>query len=176
MGIRGAGLEVAGIGDADYRLAFCVANRPALDDYPTRNTLTPMVPGELQHIVANTSNHWRKLFNVYAKFLYALGREPGWPATWQEYRDHHLLQAGSKHALLFSPPPQGAAPSGPLHIIAGKGYAESLKVPGLHRLDPYFAIAVEQRVIVSPYLDYRQLSNERIERLVSLIRQNQFLV
>ncbi|MBU2885221.1 hypothetical protein KO507_05525 [Gilvimarinus agarilyticus] len=165
---------VAGIGDTGYRLAFCVANRPPLDDYPVRENLAPLLPGELQHIVANTSNHWRKLFNVYAKVVYALGVEPGWPPTWQEFRDRRLLQSGSRLALLFTPPQLEFPKSNerpPLYLVAGKGYASALNIAGLQWLDAHFAVAAQQRVLVTPYLDYRQLSNERIERLVELIRR-----
>ncbi|MDO3384898.1 hypothetical protein QWI17_03480 [Gilvimarinus sp. SDUM040013] len=167
---------VAGIGEADYGIAFCIANRPPLDDYSRRRCLVPLLPGELHHIVSNSSNHWRKLFNVYAKFIYSLAPElivaNSSPPTWQEYRDQQLLQAGSRLALLFTAPPWK---DDALHIIAGKGYAATLNIPKLQWLDAHFAIAPAQRVIVSPYLDYRQLSNERIERLVKIIRQYSLL-
>lgn len=159
---------VAGVGDANYRLAFCIANRPPLDDFPSRRHIAPLLPGQLQHIVVNTSNHWRKLFNVYAKFLYALGPEPGWPNRWQMYRDQQLLQSGSGVALLFSPPP---VESRALHLVAGKGYARTLNLPGLVWLDACFAVAPEHRIVVTPYLDYRQLSDARIECLVDIIRR-----
>ncbi|WP_049723558.1 DUF6942 family protein [Gilvimarinus polysaccharolyticus] len=158
-----------GLGDPNYHLAFCVANRPALDAYPALNCLTPLVPGELQHIVANTSNHWRKLFSVYAKFLYALGGQPGWPERWQDYRDHRLLQAGSGVALLFNKPDVAR---NAVHIVAGKTYAAELNLKGLAWLDMHFAINTQQRLIVSPYLDYRQLSNEKIAQLAGLVRKH----
>ncbi|MDO3381102.1 DUF6942 family protein [Gilvimarinus algae] len=158
----------AGLGDPDYALAFCIANRPALDHYPALERIAPLAPGELQHIVANSSNHWRKLFSVYAKCLYALGPASHWPSRWQDYRDKHLLQAGSGCALLFTPPAGGER----LHIVAGKTYAAALGLNQLEWLDAHFAIDVAHRQIVTPYLDYRQLSNERIERLAELIRRH----
>lgn len=156
----------AGLGDAAYRIAFCIANRPALDHYPSLQAIQPLAPGELAHIVANSSNHWRKLFSVYAKFLYTLGRQPHWPARWQDYREGYLLQAGSGTALLFTPP---ALDGKRVHIMAGKTWAASLELPPLHWLDAHFAINADNKLIVSPYLDYRQLSNERIERLARLV-------
>lgn len=154
-----------GLGDTDYCVAFCIANRPALDHYPTLDTLVPLAPGELSHIVANTSNHWRKLFSVYAKFIYQLGPQPDWPERWQDYRDQRLLQPGSKTALLFNAP---QPERGVLHIVAGKTYASQLNLAGLEWLDAHFAVNTQQRIVVSPYLDYRQLSNERITRLASI--------
>ncbi|UTF61607.1 hypothetical protein [Gilvimarinus sp. DA14] len=155
-----------GLGDADYCIAFCVANRPALDHYPALDTLQALAPGELTHIVANTSNHWRKLFSVYAKFLYQLGPRAGWPVRWQDYRDNYLLQANSQTALLFSPPPIAKTR---IHIVAGKTHATELGLQGLDWLDAHFAINRADRLVVSPYLDYRQLSNERIARLAQLV-------
>ena len=117
--------------------------------------------------MAHSSNHWRKLFSVYAKFLYALGRQPDWPVRWQDYRDQCLLQAGSGTALLFTPP---VLDGKRVHIVAGKTWAARLSLPALNWLDKHFAINIDRKVIVSPYLDYRQLSNERIARLAQLVR------
>ncbi|NIB43985.1 hypothetical protein HBA55_30565 [Pseudomaricurvus alkylphenolicus] len=162
--------RAVGFGSEGYQLAFCIANRPPIDDYPHLNLLKPLVPGELDHIVGNTSNHWRKVFNVYAKFLMTLGDAPvqQW-GSWQEYRDRRLLQADCREALLFSPPDTEKAEA--IHIVAGKTYAAALGLNNLVWLDAHFAVDASRRLIVCPYLDYRQLSNERIERLAELVRQ-----
>jgi len=136
---------------------------------------TTMTAGGIAYIVANTSNHWRKLFNVYAKFLFDYYQQTNrniiadttFPENWQAYRDHVLFQASSQEALLFSAPYFDATEC--IHIIAGKTYAASLNLPPLVWLDNYFAINTSARLIVSPYPDYRQLSNERIARLVELV-------
>lgn len=163
--------HAVGIGGAAYRLAIYIANRPANDDYSSLNCLQALAPNELAHIVANNTNHWRKAFNVFAKVLWQLD----WPDktnntsnSWQQYRESHLLQAHSLEALLFSPPDfqrQGVV----AHIVAGKTYAQSLALPPLTWRDNYFAMNKDYRLIVCPYLDYRQLSNARIGQLVSLI-------
>ncbi|GAB3110576.1 DUF6942 family protein [Pseudomaricurvus hydrocarbonicus] len=162
-----------GFGAKNYNLAIYLANRPPLDDYPSRDHLTPLLPAELAHIVANTSNHWRKVFNVYAKFLFAL-EEPRVTAagSWQAYRDQSLLQGHSAEALLFSPPDFTVKQT--VHIVAGKTYAAELhnqgRIAELDWLDTHFAVNRSQRLVVCPYLDYRQLSNERIGRLVDIVR------
>lgn len=163
-----------GLGDAGHRLAIYLANRPQLDAYPQLDELKALMPGELSHIVANTSNHWRKAFNVYAKLLDQLN----WPGvqesgSWQQYRDHRLLQPGCGTALLFSQPDLTCAPSVAghrVHIVAGKTYAARLPLPPLTWIDAYFAVNTKFRLIVSPYLDYRQLSNARLTQLVGLIQ------
>lgn len=161
-----------GLGSHHCSINFYIANRPPIDDYPEMNELRGLTMGELAHIVKHTSNHWRKAFNVYAKLLfdwYSLNQRKDLPPSWQEYRDLELFQAHSQEALLFSAP-QFYSDKNSIHIIAGKTYAAQLVLPPLVWLDAYFAINKEQRVIVAPYPDYRQLSNERIARLIELMQ------
>jgi hypothetical protein len=164
--------NLIGLGSAKSNINFYIANRPPIDDYPRMNELRSLAMGELAHIVQHTSNHWRKAFNVYAKLLFdwhQLCGRTDLPTTWQNYRDLELFQAHSQEALLFSAP-QLAANNKAIHIIAGKTYAAHLNLPPLVWLDAYFAINTEFRLIVAPYPDYRQLSNERIARLIELMR------
>lgn len=165
LDIRGSGF-----GMHNWQLAIYVANRPPVDDYATQQRLQPLAPGELSHIVGHCSNHWRKLFNVYAKFLFSLNwhaRHHVPCASWQQLRDQYLLQGHGTEALLFSRP--NFSEPAKVHIIAGKTYARHLDLPfSLHWLDTYFAVNKEFNTIVCPYLDYRQLSDARIGMLVKL--------
>lgn len=178
-----------GLGSTGFDVAIYIANRPDIDHYSLLGSLQPMERGEVAYICARTSNHWRKVFNVYAKFIFEL-RDRAYMSsigpclTWQEYRDSALLQAHCRETLLFSAPQilDNNVYSEPLkrellagapvvHIIAGKTYAQSLKLPfDLQWQDSYFAINKKHRVIVSPYLDYRQLSNARITQLVGYVK------
>ena len=164
--------SLIGLGAENMRLAIYIANRPLNAQYPSLITLQPLVAGELQNIVANNSNHWRKVFNVFAKILWQIQ----WPQStnntasrWQDYRDQHLLQAHSYEALLFSPPDLEAPH---IKIVAGKTYAAALSLPPLKWLDAHFAVNKAHQLIVCPYLDYRQLSNERIAKLGVLIGEH----
>ena len=59
---------------------------------------------------------------------------------------------------------------GAVRIVMGKAFAERvLSNSQLTWLDAHFAINAELGIIVCPYFDYRQLSNARIEVLVSLV-------
>jgi len=173
-----------GMGSGSFDIAFYIANRPPMEPYCSLQTLQPVQVHELASIAKNSSNHWRKAFNVLAKCLFEL-RSSGHAAmsgsslirpvdTWQQYREAVLLQAHSCEALIFSRPALSIiekGKAGPVHIIAGKTYAENLALDiPFHWLDRYFAINRHYRLVVSPYLDYRQLSNERISRLIYLIR------
>lgn len=168
-------MTVAGLGCQSAQLVFHLANRPPLEPYQSLRKLQPMVAGEIEFLSRTQSNHWRKAFNVLAKFYYQLQGSPlAAPlgldafASWQDYRDQRLLRQGSQTALLFSAPDFGARDR--IHIIAGKTYAADLGLPfSLNWHDQFFAINVENRLIVSPYLDYRQLSNARINLLAELV-------
>lgn len=164
--------KIIGLGSPNACIRFYIANRPPLDDYPTMTELRCLAMGELTHIVKHSSNHWRKAFNVYAKLLFdwhQLHARNNLPHSWQEYRDLELFQPHSQEALLFSAPLVDKT-SPAIHIIAGKTYAAQLPLPRLTWLDNYFAINKEARLIVAPYPDYRQLSNERIARLITLMQ------
>lgn len=164
-------MQLCGLGSPTSSVNFYIANRPPIDDYPVMGELRGLAMGELAHIVKHTSNHWRKAFNVYAKLLfdwYQLQGRSDLPNTWQDYRDLELFQSHSQEALLSSAP-QLDKNNQTIHIIAGKTYAASLDLPSLVWLDPYFAINKEFRLVVAPYPDYRQLSNEQIARLIELM-------
>jgi len=154
-----------GLGSESFMLAIYMPNRPPLDQYQYIDGLTPLVPGEVAEIARLTGNHWRKIFNVYAKLAFKLCDE-GY-ASWQQLRDDSLLQPGSNYALLFSAPGFAA---NTIHIVAGKQHAHTLGVSeGVVWIDRYFAVNRAKRLIVSPYLDYRQLSDARIDVLVGLV-------
>ncbi|WP_420554689.1 DUF6942 family protein [Neptuniibacter marinus] len=162
---------MVGFGAKDFNLAIYIANRPPLDDYQNLSTIKALRPEEAHYIGQATGNHWRKIFNVSAKFLFELYQENKQfdaTFTWQDYRDTFLFQAESREALLFSPPSFEQADT--IHIVAGKAYAKQLKLAHLTWLDEHFAVSTQQPLILCPYLDYRQLSNARITQLVALVR------
>src|SRR5690606_24573697 len=159
--------QAIGFGSSNSVIKIYIANRPPIDNYPEMDELRGLASGELSHIVKNTSNHWRKVFNVYAKFLFDCYSQQGrhdLPRSWQEYRDTALFQSSSQEALLFSVPKLNEENCS-FHIIAGKTYASTLSLPRLTWLDAHCAVNEKLRIIVSPSPDYRQLTNERIARL-----------
>jgi len=171
-----------GFGAEDYQIAVYIANRPPIYEYQQLVQLTALTTGEIAHIGLHCGNGWRKVFNVYAKLLYALDKQQfnfaKLAPTWQQYRDDFLLQPDSNTALLFNAPMLSAkkqgANNGAIHIVMGKTYAKSM-INGrkltveLDWLDNEFAINQNQQVIVCPYFDYRQLSNAKIDKLAGLI-------
>lgn len=154
-----------GLGDAESSFKVYIANRPPLDEYQQLTSMFALPSGEIARIAQLTGNHWRKIFNVYAKLVFDLDSQ-GF-ASWQQYRQDFLLQKHSKQALLFSKPDLGQ--SG-LHLVMGRTYAKTLELEAkLLAVDADFQVDPNKRLIVTPYFDYRQLSNEKLARLRSLI-------
>ena len=168
-----------GFGDKNFTFAVYIANKPAMSEYQHLDEVTALIDGEINVINQACGNGWRKVFNVYAKLLYCLDKNYFKFTTWQMYRDNYLLQGKSGTALLFSEPQlcnesQLSSNDEVVHIICGKGHAKSLInnkkiICNLVWLDDEFAIDKENKLIVCPYFDYRQLSNIKIERLAHLL-------
>ena len=170
-------MSIIGLGDSEAQLNVYIANRPPMDEYAMLDDVRSMRKGEIADIAQATGNHWRKIFNVYAKLVYSLNASSlTLYATWQAYRDSELLRSNSNTALYFSPFLSNTVNAkGTIHLIMGKGYAEQLSLDqfGIHLnwVSSDFAIDRNARLIVCPYFDYRQLSNAKIDVLIELIHQ-----
>lgn len=176
-----------GLGCDGASLRIYVATPPPMAEYRALQQVEPLLSGQIQQIGSHCGNGWRKVFNVYAKLVFALPA-PWQPSlqgctTWQAWRDHCLLQAGSHTSLLFSAPQlvSHSADDKPvsqpqtLHLIAGRQHARTLVATGelsaaLTWLDDEFAINTEHALLVCPYLDYRQLSDAKINRVAQLVQ------
>ena len=151
--------NVIGLGNSDAHLIFYTKNRPPLSIYQDLSCVKPMVNNEITHICHETGNHWRKIFNVYAKLLFELA--PKGFSSWQQLRDNSLLQATSGHCLLFSPPNLSTDKSDrKLHIILGKSYAEQLgtQIGAVSLLKLLLLVLVS--MCLSTYLPVRTMDDE----------------
>ncbi len=161
-----------GLGDSQPKIAVYTQNIPPISPYDNEHIIHQINAGDIAAINLQCGNGWRKLFNVYAKLVFAmkwhkLNTEQ---QCWQDYRDQSLLQSGSGSQLVFSIPEQIVKDR--LHIIMGKHFAlESWLANKLCWLDPQFATLPNYPVIVCPYFDYRQLTNGHIVQLVKYIQQ-----
>lgn len=172
-------VNASGLGDPHAQFRVFIGNRPEFAEYPNLSLVKPLSRGEIQYIGKACGNGWRKVFNVYAKLIFALNCEHfvalHGAQSWQLFREQTLLQGSSNTCLLFSPPQKFQIKKtncGSVDIVMGKTYAKSLNLPvTLQWIDSEFAVDTENRLIVCPYFDYRQLSNIKIIRLVGLIRQ-----
>ena len=172
-----ASAPLAGFGDATATIRVYIANRPPMAEYADLTSVQPLHSGEIELINRACGNGWRKVFNVYAKLLFALDTKQfaftQQASSWQQYREQYLLQAASNTALLFSSQDLHADKKA-IHIIAGRTHAKALLDAGLplqlNWLNHEFAIDQHHRVLVCPYFDYRQLNNEKLAQLAGLIK------
>lgn len=170
-------LSASGFGDPAAGFRVYIANRPPMAEYAYLPAVQPLQRGEIELINSACGNGWRKIFNVYAKLLFALDVKQftysRQAASWQQFRDQYLLQTASDTALLFSPPELQPG-NKTVHIIAGRTYAKALPDAGLpaqlNWLNNEFAIDKFNRLLVCPYFDYRQLNNEKLAYLAQLIK------
>lgn len=137
--------------DADY----WGAARPTLILYlshrPNAMTL------DVAALLAANSNHWRKIVNLLAKVACPVADE------WRHFRDETLFQ---ETALCFEPQ---LAQASCWHWIGGKENLSrfsdlqhsALPLPAA----PGIAVDPQKRVLLTPYLDYRQLSNVLVKHV-----------
>ncbi len=171
------GLNTSGFGAANAGIRVYIANRPPMAEYTALSSVQSLQRGEIELINCACGNGWRKVFNVYAKLLFALDAKQfafaRQATSWQQYRDHYLLQASSNTALLFSAPQLQPA-SNSVHIITGRTHAKALLEAGLSAqlnwLNHEFAVDKYNRLLVCPYFDYRQLNNEKLAYLARMIK------
>lgn len=169
-------LNQQGVGDVNAHFRVYLAAPPAMDAYQQFTGIQPLQPGDIDQIYRHCGNGWRKIFNVYAKLLFALSPAhftfPSAATSWQQYRDQQLLQTSSDTALCFSAPKLDA--DGVFHLIAGRTLAKHLLAQGLAAdlvwLSPEFALDPSRKVLVTPFFDYRQLNNEKIAISATLLQ------
>jgi len=175
--------QEVGIGSPHSALAVYIGNRPPLPEFESLEILIPLYEGCVANIVEQTGNHWRKIFNVYAKLGFALSQRndqglalsDGGQTSWQGYRDQMLLRDKSGLSLLFSQPDFSISEltiAKQVHIISGKKHADTLNVaalPDLMEVGEDFVVSRACKVIVTPYFDYRQLSNKKLDKLVEIV-------
>lgn len=119
-----------------------------------------------QELVAVNSNHWRKIITLLAKVA-----SPG-AEEWRQFRDEALFQQTS---LCFTPELAGA---GSWHWIGGKD--NLLRFEHLSHCAqalatcPDVAIDPERRLLLTPYPDYRQLSNTVVGHIRTALHHQGF--
>lgn len=157
-----------GIGSPTPKMILHIANRPELEKFE-HNLFQTLKPGEAAEIIQQTSNHWRKVFSIMAKISFALFKNDC--KTWQEYRDSILLTERGFEALDFTPINLPLSDNN-IHIVCGFQYAESQLelstfIPHLHY--PKLLRHPSENCFVTPYFDWRQLNNELLAGLISVL-------
>ncbi|MFT5758432.1 MAG: hypothetical protein ACI9LM_003174 [Alteromonadaceae bacterium] len=158
-----------GLGCDKAAICVYIENIPPLEQYQSLHEVISLKEYDIYNIGQQTGNHWRKIFNVYAKLIFEIDTYQH--SSWQNLRDKELLQSHSNESLFFSPPRFDTLSSTQIHIIMGRTYAKKLNLDTqCFWLSKDFAINEDKRLIISPYFDYRQLSNLKITQLANLIK------
>ena len=142
-------IQHAGLGANQAQVNVYIGNRPNYQNLPIIEHLQALNNGDIEAINRECGNGWRKVFNVYAKLIFAWrGADATLNAqlagaecqSWQAYRDRFLLQGASQTALIFpsldinnqsAPVDIGQRHNGNedvanFNIIMGRTYAKSM--------------------------------------------------
>lgn len=170
-------LHRIGLGPEQFNVAIYLPHTPPSHFTQSLMTLRPLAEGELTTLITDGGNHWRKIINLAAKLGAAL--QPEWSLPWQDYRDQQLCRSTSDIALLFSAPPRIALDQAPrssapygtraVSIVCGHGYCgRCYDGVEFQAINEDFSVNRAYKLIDSPYFDYRQLSNVKLDCLAAL--------
>lgn len=138
------------LGASRPRLVLCLPHRP--------NNLAELVDSpDARALVAANSNHWRKIVALLAKVASPNADD------WRRFRDEELFR---HTALCFAPI---LLDSGFWHWIGGKDNLQRFSALQ-HNAQPLgdsaeISIDPNKRLLLTPYPDYRQLSNALLSRI-----------
>jgi hypothetical protein len=141
------------IGAIDAKLTLYLPNPPVIRQTFNRQK------ADLNQLIEDNGNHWRKILTILAKLSCAKN-------DWKAYRDGELLH--HQEMISFA---DALTTNRGWHLIAGKaswqrlGFDEQQFTP----LDAQGRAYYHQQVILMPYPDYRQLPNQLIAQLVELM-------
>ncbi|WP_323844479.1 DUF6942 family protein [Microbulbifer magnicolonia] len=147
------------LGAAHPRLALYLPHRP--------NGLLQLVDApSAQALTAANSNHWRKILTLLAKIA-----SPD-VDDWRRFRDEDLFR---QTALCFAP---RLADTARWHWIGGKDNLQ--RFSDLHHRaralaeSPDVFIDPDNRLLLTPYPDYRQLSNAQVNHIRLALKEEGF--
>ena len=159
----------SGFGSLEPKWVLYIENRPPLPEYEHDN-FRLLGNGEAAEVIAQTSNHWRKVFSIMAKISFALFETNC--NTWQEYRDTKLLTEHGFEAISYLPFNKGEARAY-FSIVCGFTYAGTqLDLDSLipHQTHAKLLLVPGQKCLVTPYFDWRQLNNELLEKVIDIMK------
>ncbi|WMS88499.1 DUF6942 family protein [Pleionea litopenaei] len=161
-----------GLGNPSARLRFVIENPPPMSQYQHLSTVLPLSTQQRAAIEQACGNHWKKIFACLAKISQPIFGEIN--ETWQDYRQERLLRSRGNEALLFHHNELSLSDllpeSNRVTLVMGKRLSQLLAIEGnLCEKGDFFEVA-DTSVVITPYPDYRQLSNAKIDRLITLIK------
>jgi hypothetical protein len=144
---------LTGFGSPTATFRLYLPNPPVL--YEGFVAASPNIP----RMIENNGNHWRKIFTIMAKLSSS-------DKDWKSYRDTGLLQ--KQEMICFEDKLQSA---NGWHLIAGKASWERMGFDAgdFSPADNQARAWIKDNVILTPYPDYRQFSNDLIAQIGLLL-------
>ncbi|SDK65836.1 DUF6942 family protein [Microbulbifer yueqingensis] len=151
--------SVGYLGAARPRLALYLPHRP--------NGLAQLARApSSQELVAANSNHWRKIVTLLSKVTSPDADD------WRSFRDEELFL---QTALCFAP---ALSHTALWHWIGGKDNLKRFSTLNHHAQPlpdcPTVSIDPDRHLLLTPYPDYRQLSNSVVENIRTALGQHGF--
>lgn len=155
------------IGKSDAKIILYLQHKNlTIDDYQLNRCLGE---SELNTIISNSTNDWRKVCTVFSKIVVGI---LDLDINWKKYLENHLFQGSGFEKVVW-------AKSKPLkneksiHIIAGKSNFETMVVDhtSFESTGETNKIMNYKNYFKTPYLDYRQFSNNLIDEFVNYAKQ-----
>ena len=138
---------------SNISIILYLPNRPDLAKYKSKRILKNLKSGSIQDIIDKTSNHWRKIFSIFAKITFKINYSD--VIKWQDYRDKELLSQNQNEIICFTSKLLESS-SNSIHIISGKENAARFKLK--HELfidvDRDGLIKRYKNIYITPYFDY----------------------
>ncbi|NVJ61702.1 MAG: hypothetical protein HWE27_15010 [Gammaproteobacteria bacterium] len=184
------------VGIESASLVLFVPHRPTAFNFHSDRKTQALDQKAMSHFLLHCDNHWKKIINCFAKISYDLYGQSF--ESWQSYRDTRLLTKNSQEQILF-PDIDGHFPerrrqntsiaseffysdhdepigtsNKKVELISGLVTARKLSIDldSWDRTAEFFFRSDDSGNpyhIVTPYFDYRQLSNQKINRLLNLL-------
>ena len=157
-----------GIGVEQPKLVLYIQNRPPLEYFTDLNSYRSANKNEICDIIDQCGNHWRKIFSIFAKLAFATTHHEC--NSWQEYRDNILLTQNGHEAIIFQNKLQ-VFPCEAHHLICGKTFFDEFNFDEneFHNLDENEKVKHREKILQTPYFDYRQFNNALVEKVVNHI-------
>ena len=160
-------MHAQGFGAQQANLIVYCANTPKTSLLQL-NTITAICYPDIEKINADNGNGWRKIFNVYAKLLFEIN--PLTYKSWQDLRNDFLLQTHCNHQLVLNPIDIPSDDDSTLQILMGKTFALThFNESEINWIDSNMGKIHNKNIYITPYFDYRQFSNAKIEQFVTSI-------
>lgn len=153
------------IGNKKAGIAFYLPNPPIFPD-----NLQPNDKNFVDNVIELNGNHWRKIFTIMAKIAVKSDQ----PDAWRAIRSKLFTDTVNLMSTSLFINSKALCPNASLHIVCGQQALDLLKsqsssndnieqaILNAKPIDEKQKIMAHKQILIAPYLDYRQFSNQQI--------------